>query len=134
MQMQALASANDPWLMTIGLLQPLSGEKCNSLPVPAARNNRMRRISDTPIEGLTIHVLERSNSTRVTLAWRDPSHCAYGDQEWYRTRARRSGVCAVSGREIRRGEDVYRPRPTRPLALNADAMIHIAVLDQGMRA
>lgn len=40
------------------------------------------------------------------------------------TRAPRSGVCAISGRKIQRGEDVYRPVPMRPQALNADAMIH----------
>ncbi|MCP3724290.1 DUF3331 domain-containing protein [Paraburkholderia sp. BR14263] len=131
--MEAQTQVVDPWQMTIGLLGLLSGETCPSQPVPAARKPASRRSADKPVPGLTIRVLERATATRVTLAWRDPARCAYCDQEWYRTRARRSGVCAVSGREIRRGEHVYRPRPMRPQALNADAMIHSLVLDEAAR-
>lgn len=119
----------DPWKMTIGLLGLLNGEKCSADAKVAARLPVKRRRADQAVAGLTIRVIERSTSTRLTLAWRDPSHCAYGDQEWIRTRARRTGVCAVSGRAIRRGEDAYRPRTMRPRALNADAMIHCIVLD-----
>lgn len=78
-----------------------------------------------------MRVPERASATRVTLAWCDPSRCAYGDQQWYRTSARRSCVCAVSGLQIRRGESVYRPRMTRPPALNAEAMIRAEALDSG---
>ncbi|MEM5329218.1 DUF3331 domain-containing protein [Paraburkholderia sp. JHI2823] len=131
--MEAQTQVVDPWQMTIGMLGLLSGEKCPGNPVPTARKPALRRCADKPVPSLTIRVLERATATRVTLAWRDPSRCAYCDQEWYRTRARRSGVCAVSGREIRRGEDVYRPRPMRPQALNADAMIHSIVLDEAAR-
>ncbi|MCC8392914.1 DUF3331 domain-containing protein [Paraburkholderia sp. MMS20-SJTR3] len=131
--MEPQAQVVDPWQMTIGLLGQLSGEKCPGSPVPAAPEQASRRSADKPVPGLTIRVLERATATRVTLAWRDPSRCAYCDQEWYRTRARRAGVCVVSGRKMRRGEDVYRPRTTRPQALNADAMIHSVVLDEAGR-
>ena len=122
--------ARDPWAMTIGLLGRLSDLQGAEYVAPAfpQRNPAARCVAKVPVAGLTVRVIERPTATRVTLAWRDPSRCAYGDQEWYLTRARRSGVCAVSGHEIRRGEAVYRPRPTRPQALNADAMIHTSVL------
>lgn len=120
----------DPWAMTIGLLGQLSGVS-NAQGAACARakpRKASRSPARTAVAGLTVRVIERATADRVTLAWRDPSRCAYGDQEWYLTRARRSGVCAVTGQEIRRGESVYRPRPMRPQALNADAMIHSAVL------
>ncbi|WP_322101444.1 DUF3331 domain-containing protein [Paraburkholderia sp. J41] len=122
--------AADPWAMTIGLLGQLRGERGAPGAIGALAKPRKsaRRAARTAVAGLSVRVIERSTDTRLTLAWRDPSHCAYGDQEWYLTRARRSGVCAVTGREIRRGEAVYRPRPMRPQALNADAMIHSVVL------
>ncbi|MEX3943300.1 DUF3331 domain-containing protein [Paraburkholderia sp. BR10937] len=119
----------DPWAMTVGLLGQLSGAQLADcvLSSHARHMSRARHGIKEQFSGVTVHVIERSTATRITLAWRDPSRCAYGDQEWYLTRARRSGVCAVSGRPIRRGESVYRPRPMRPQALNADAMIHTAV-------
>jgi hypothetical protein len=122
--------ASDPWAMTIGLLGQLSGTRradCGT-PVATLRKSGRQSAARAPVAAVTVRVLERSTATRVTLAWRDLSRCAYGDQEWYLTRARRSGFCAVSGKAIQRGEAVYRPRVTRPQPLNADAMIHTAVL------
>lgn len=116
-------NAADPWAMTIGLLGQLRGERKEAVRA-RPRKSASRCATRTAVVGLSVRVIERSTDTRLTLAYRDPSRCAYGDQEWYLTRARRSGVCAVTGREIRRGEEVYRPRPMRPQALNADAMIH----------
>ncbi|ADG18607.1 conserved hypothetical protein [Paraburkholderia atlantica] len=117
----------DPWARTVGLLGQLSGE----LPVNGDTSvtplfkPEMHNLSTAPVAGVTVRLLERSTATRVTLAWSDPSRCAYHDQEWQLTRARHSGVCAISGMKIRRGEVVYRPRATRPrMPLNADAMIH----------
>ncbi|WP_418789373.1 DUF3331 domain-containing protein [Paraburkholderia pallida] len=76
-----------------------------------------------------VRIVERPTVGPVTLTWRDPLCCSYGNQEWYLTRARRTGVCALSGLEIRRGQTVYRPRATRPQALNANAMILKEILD-----
>ncbi|MBB3001493.1 MULTISPECIES: DUF3331 domain-containing protein [Paraburkholderia] len=119
----------DPWQMTVGLLGLLSREKYEGVQVPSARRYVARRCADQPVAGLTVQLVERATATRVTLAWRDPSRCAYCDQEWFRTRARRNGVCAVSGRSIRRGDDVYRPRAMRPRAINADMMLHCNVVE-----
>jgi hypothetical protein len=126
--MEMYSDATDPWLMTIGLLSADTHRAHK--PAPTCKPRSMSR-HDKPVDGLTVRVLERATATRVTLAWRDPSRCSYGDQEWYLTSARRSGVCAISGLQIRRGESVYRPRMTRPPALNAEAMIRAEALDSG---
>ncbi|MEX3856453.1 DUF3331 domain-containing protein [Paraburkholderia sp. BR10923] len=127
--MELHSNVVDPWLMTIGLLGSMSGETdADYLAAPAVTPG-LNRTPGNAVRCVTIRVVERSTATRVTLAWRDPLRCAYGDQEWYLARAPRSGVCAVSGREIRRGENVYRPRPRRPQPLNADEMISMDALD-----
>lgn len=123
----------DPWTMTIGLLGKTSDEHRLDVAATVMAGEARQRLrpscgAKAAVSGITVRLIERSTATRVTLAWRDPSRCAYGDQEWHLTRARRPGICSVSGREIRRGEEVYLPRPTRPQALNSDAMIHTAVL------
>jgi hypothetical protein len=128
--MESQTQVVDAWGMTIGLLGSLSGDTCPDLPSASRRKAVSRHNTDRPVVGLTVRVVERSTATRLTLSWRDPSRCAYCDQEWFRTRARRNGVCAVTGRAIQRGEDVYRPRAMRPRALNADMMIHCIVLDE----
>jgi Domain of unknown function (DUF3331) len=122
-------NAVDPWSATLGVLGQLSGETQLSSIVQSLGKPEPQSSTHTPSSGLTIHVLERSTATRMTLAWRDPLRCAYGDQHWFLTQARLPGVCAISGRKIRRGENVYRPQPTRPRALNSGAMIHAATLE-----
>jgi hypothetical protein len=117
----------DPWARTVGLLGQLSDEQRadSETSVIALFNPGVRSMPRVQVAGVTVRLLERSTATRVTLAWSDPSRCAYRDQEWHLTRARHSGICAISGQKIRRGEFVYRPRVTRPRPpLNADAMIH----------
>jgi Domain of unknown function (DUF3331) len=119
----------DPWSVTLGVLRQFSGETQLSGIVQSLGKPETRSSTHAPSPAVTIHVLERSTATRMTLAWRDPLRCAYGDQHWFLTRARLPGVCAISGRKIRRGENVYRPWPTRPRALNSGAMIHAAALE-----
>ncbi|MGF6972938.1 hypothetical protein QFZ94_001365 [Paraburkholderia sp. JPY465] len=117
----------DPWARTVGLLGQLSDELPvnGEMSVAALFKREVQNVSTVPVVGVTVRLLERSTATRVTLAWSDPLRCAYHDQEWHLTRARHSGVCAISGMKIRRGEIVYRPRATRPrMPVNANAMIH----------
>jgi Domain of unknown function (DUF3331) len=76
-----------------------------------------------------IRVLERNGQISATIAWSDATSCCYGEQLWRRCLARKSGVCALSGQAIARGDAVYRPRRARPAPRNIDAMILAAVMD-----
>jgi len=133
----------DPWTQTLALLSQLCGgdarpaarerqtqvarmagsasASAEASPVRAQPGNAMRR-------SFSLSVLDRPTSTSVTIAWRDSTHCSYGDQLWLAARARSSGICAMSGRAIRRGDLVYQPRRSRPRPLNDGAMILASVL------
>ncbi|GAB6852420.1 DUF3331 domain-containing protein [Paraburkholderia kururiensis] len=133
----------DPWTQTLGLLSQLCGG--DTRPAARGREAQAARMagsaaasagtSSAPAQpgsamrrSVSLSVIERPTSTTVTIAWRDATHCSYGDQLWHVARARRSGICAMSGRAIRRGDLVYHPRRSRPKPLNDGAMILASVL------
>jgi hypothetical protein len=70
-----------------------------------------------------VTVLERPTTHSAVILWRDSTRCHYADQIWCRCLSQRSGVCALSGRRIRRGDVVYRPRARKCPPLNAGDMI-----------
>jgi hypothetical protein len=76
-----------------------------------------------------IKVLERQGPTAATVSWSDPTAGCYGEQRWRRDIARKSGVCAMSGRTIARGDAVYRPRRVQPTPRNIEAMILASVME-----
>lgn len=76
-----------------------------------------------------IHVLERKERV-VTIAWHDPTSCHYDDQLWHRCAAPRNGVCALSGDEILRGADIFRPWRRKSMPANAHAMILTSALPE----
>ena len=125
-----LANANiiDPWMQTIGLLSmPAGGSKgCGS-----GLNERIgaRHVDGTALHGVTVSLLDRPTSATATISWRDSTRCCYGDQLWRSSRARTEGICAMSGRPIRPGDAVYKPRFGRSAPRNADAMILTSALD-----
>jgi hypothetical protein len=125
-----LANANfiDPWMQTIGLLSvPAGGPKDRGSGL--SEGNEARHVDDTALHRVTVSLLDRPTASTATISWRDSTRCCYGDQVWCASRARTEGVCAMSGRLIRRGDAVYRPRPCRLAPRNADAMILTSVLD-----
>jgi hypothetical protein len=125
----------DPWRQTIGLLSLMSGRVDPAVTRLAALHVQFeRRHSPLPMAGerfdAQVCLIERPTSATATIAWRDATHCSYGDQLWHAARARVSGVCAMSGRAIRVGDEVFKPRRGRPAPLNASAMILAAVLNE----
>lgn len=138
MEIRTNATDLDPWTQTLGLLTQL----CAARDVPAAARPREARVtragansrSNAPVmsarRAVAVSFVERQTATTVSIAWRDATHCSYGDQVWKTARARISGVCAVSGRPVEPGDPIYRPGPTRPVPLNAGAMILASVLEQ----
>ncbi|CAM2151548.1 DUF3331 domain-containing protein [Pararobbsia alpina] len=82
-----------------------------------------------------VKVLDRPSDRTVTISWRESTLCHYNDQIWRAGIAKHPGTCAVSGMHIERGDHVYRPIPTRPTPINANAMIlSAAIADQGLDA
>lgn len=80
-----------------------------------------------------VKVLDRPSDRTVTISWRESTLCHYNDQIWRAGIAKHAGTCAVSGMHIERGDHVYRPIPTRPTPINANAMIlAAAIADQGL--
>ncbi|MFM0226979.1 DUF3331 domain-containing protein [Paraburkholderia dipogonis] len=88
--------------------------------------------TDSPrAQSFTVTVLEYMSNSRVCLSWHDPTLCNYEEQIWTPTLARRSGRCALSGAQIRRGDAVYRPQTRgRTPPANGNAMILASVLAQ----
>lgn len=125
-----LANANiiDPWMQTISLLSVPAGESkgCGS---GLIEGNRARHVDGTALHGVRVSLLDRPTPSTATISWRDSTRCCYGDQVWCSSRARTEGVCAISGRPIRPGDAVYKPRPCRPQPRNAGAMILTSALD-----
>jgi hypothetical protein len=91
------------------------------------RNNATMR--DMPCEtpcAAAITLLERLTPRTVALRWCSAS-CHYGYQIWVCAKASRSGICAMSGRAIQRGDNIYRPYTrTQVIPVNVDAMIHLS--------
>lgn len=139
--MLAKADFTDPWLQTLGLLSALSGDVDGGVSEAAAANvlaPATRKGSRLPVMGerfdVQVHVIDRPTQSTATVVWRDSMHCSYGDQIWHASRARSAGVCAMSGRAIRPGDAIYKPRPCRPAPLNAEAMILRAVVHGAVEA
>ncbi|WP_259294862.1 DUF3331 domain-containing protein [Paraburkholderia sp. DHOC27] len=79
---------------------------------------------------LKVSLIERTTSSTVTIAWRDPTSCFYGAQIWRAANAKVSGVCALSGQRIRRGDRIFHPHRSKPAPVNARAMILESALNE----
>ncbi|MGA7781579.1 MAG: DUF3331 domain-containing protein [Paraburkholderia sp.] len=127
-------SVIDPWMQTIRQLLPASP----AMDVTDERSTLVRRalspyyekplsVSSSP--HLVVTLIERTTSSTVMIAWRDSTRCYYGEQIWRSARAAVAGTCAMSGAQIRRGDRVFRPRRTKPVPVNAGAMILASVIE-----
>ena len=111
-------SACDTWLRTIALLTP--------------QRHTLRQTEESHAPGAhapIITIVERPSAGRAVVSWRDATHCRYGAQVWLLGAAPRAGVCALSGQPIDKANLVFRPQRARPAALNANAMILVAAMD-----
>jgi hypothetical protein len=129
-----LACQINPWTQTIRLLS------CGSqLPdVSEKKSFRARRCASFGYDGAlstgpslhrVVSLLERTSSSTVTIAWRDSTSCSYGAQIWMVAKAKVSGVCALSGAQIKRGDRIFHPRHSKPAPVNATAMILASEID-----
>ncbi|WP_412025906.1 DUF3331 domain-containing protein [Burkholderia cepacia] len=58
----------------------------------------------------SIAVTECLSLSQISVSWSDSCSGRYTEQIWCRSRARVPSVCALTGRAIRRGDPVFRPR------------------------
>ena len=129
-----LASQIDPWVQTIRLLSCVSQrtDANNEMPLSARRCAPFGQdagFSTGPSLHLVVNLIERTSSSTVTIAWRDATSCFYGAQIWRVTNAKVSGVCAMSGARIKRGDRIFLPRHSKPAPVNAKAMILASVIE-----
>lgn len=57
-----------------------------------------------------IAVMERLSSSTISVSWSDPCCGHYTEQVWCHGLARACSRCALTGRAIRTGDRVFRPR------------------------
>lgn len=57
-----------------------------------------------------ISILEQLSSKTLSVCWSDPRTGHYADQVWRIGLARMDSFCVLTGRPIRRGDPVFRPR------------------------
>lgn len=105
----------------------LSGESEMPPPIVSSRVRPMR--GDGYFRKCVIRLLERTSATSATVSWSDSTSCCYGAQLWRRCKAKKAGVCSLSGQTIARGDAVYRPKRVRPIPRNVEAMILATVLE-----
>jgi Domain of unknown function (DUF3331) len=134
----------DVWRQTLSLLDLISGsDPIHGTPRGPSADRKKGRQSrreisrwgwwqEMPPPKWSMHAVtcvERRSSRTIAVCWTDATLGRYGEQVWVLGVARRKSRCAMSGREITRGDPVYRPRLTRSFRpLNAEAMILVASL------
>ncbi|MBN3762957.1 DUF3331 domain-containing protein [Burkholderia sp. Ac-20365] len=85
---------------------------------------------DAPARPAHIVVEERLSSCTISVSWSDPRSGHYSAQIWRSGLARGAAVCALTGRAISRGDEVFRPRAHDfHVPSNRHQMILAATLD-----
>lgn len=73
-------------------------------------------------------VVERCDERDIVISWQDSTRGRLGDQRWRLGTASGSGVCAMSGGQIRRGDCIYRPlRRASKFASPGDMILATAI-------
>ncbi|WP_081771835.1 DUF3331 domain-containing protein [Paraburkholderia nodosa] len=71
-----------------------------------------------------VSVVEKLSSTTISVRWSDPCLGHYESQIWGVGLAQADAVCVLSGKPIRRGDPIFRPRVNRTHApINRHRMI-----------
>lgn len=112
----SLARLDDPWPQILtSLIQSSSDPICDRTSdesfhrLHASGSRKHSATHDRTVCG-SITVEEIFSQTLVSLSWRDATLCNYVEQLWSCGQARTSGRCALSGKVIRKGDLIYRPR------------------------
>lgn len=117
------ATTKDPWKSVVRSLVS-SGDQLSRRGASVVRAAKVRWLAPDGIENSNakVYILERTSASSAIVSWHDPTRCNYEFQLWHRLNSRRTGVCAISGIAIKKGDSVYQPGK-RTMPLNASAMI-----------
>lgn len=133
----AQAIHRDPWAGTLAALRQCTTPSRTDrdtphhgrppqFPRPASYNPSLGRFD---ARTYSVTVLERLPNLTIAVAWRDPTLCNYTNQVWTLTEASRGGRCALSGKSVRRGVEIYSPQAGKhDKPLNVTAMILASAL------
>ena len=111
--------AADAWSVTVARLEdPLSNHLAERV---------LHRCYASQAEGCTgsvaVRVLDKPTQQTLIVSWGDPRFGRHGYQIWRTAVAQKRGTCVLTGRQIKAGETVYKPRKAKQRVVNADAMI-----------
>jgi hypothetical protein len=85
---------------------------------------------DVPPRPTHITIVERLSSESVSVCWSDARLGRYSDQTWRLGRARIDSLCLLTGRRIRYGDKIFRPRTQQGyLSPEYNRMILACVVD-----
>lgn len=99
-----------------------------SLPPPVLTNHEQwQRPTAQPARFV---IQERLSSCTISVSWSDPCSGRYNEQVWRTGLARTAATCVLSGRSIRRGDQVFRPRSSDAhMPVNEQQMILVATVE-----
>lgn len=121
----------DPWSQTLDLLRRLNKLKDGVAEVHFDHVMRDKLNAGAIGAGrFKVCVTGRPSIRTVTVSWCTAGCVYYGDQVWRHAVAVRSGVCAMSGEKIRKGDPIYKPACSRETPMNMNAMILAAHIDR----
>jgi hypothetical protein len=105
--------SNLPWAETLrALLRYSSPSQAPVADAVSLCGSKQRELlqSRTEKRSSTVTIIEKLSATTLSLSWRDPTACNYGEQVWSEGKARYASRCALSGAAISKGDLIYRPR------------------------
>ncbi|MHB9841756.1 DUF3331 domain-containing protein [Paraburkholderia terrae] len=114
--------AVDVWIMTVARLGLGSANEQGSGRMSTLTGSsvpRWRESTGKPV----VRVLDKPTPQTLIVSWCDARSGHFGYQAWRAVVARKRGMCVLTGRLIKAGEMVYKPRAEGQPRANGDAMI-----------
>jgi len=101
----------DPWSQIIGRLSAHWHETASVVCQASGRRKRRSRTvtAHAALRVPTIRSIEWQTDATVIVSWSDATRGNYLDQTWRVGYARVTGICALSGMSVKRGDLVFRP-------------------------
>ena len=87
----------------------------------------------TGSQDASVRLLECLSDRTVLIEWSSPTGCRYGEQTWTRANATAAGACALSGKSVARGDEIFRPHRQKNSGSNALAMILATEIDEAKK-
>jgi len=87
-----------------------------------------------PVPCTSVMSVERNERRCAVISWSDPTRGHYVEQVWIAAAARGNGCCALTGRQISKGDSIYRPQlKGMPKPFNGSDMILALELELALK-